>query len=162
MAPRAIGKREKGAAPSLVPVAAVMLGVSVMAMGGGYFVGSSLFNAQFSSLQPKEAATSKQDHGGVSASTRHLIGPIVANLRAPDRVYVRVEGIVFMLSPLPGDEILAEHLADDILQHLRSTTLQELQGVSGMQNLRADLNELVSLRFKSRAKEFLFRGFGIE
>lgn len=162
MASRAIGKPEKGASPSLVPVAAVILGVSVMAAGGGYFVGSSLFNAELSSIQPKETATSKQDHGGVSASTRHLIGPIIANLKAPDRVYVRVEGVVFMLSPLPGDEILAEQLADDILQHLRATNLQELQGMSGMQNLRADLNELVSLRFKSRAKEFLFRGFAIE
>lgn len=164
MASRAIGKPENGASSSssIVLLAAVVLGVSVMAAGAGYFVGSSLFNAEHAEKPKKVAEPATSDKEAVAAPVRHAIGPIIANLKSSERTYVRVEGVVFAMTPQPGDEVVAEQLADDILQHLRALNLQDLQGLSGMENLRADLNELVSLRFKNRAKEFLFKGFAVE
>ena len=53
--------------------------------------------------------------------------------------------------------MLGAQIAGDILAFLRATSLMQLQGVAGLQNLREDLNERVAIRSGGSVKEIVIR-----
>jgi len=86
------------------------------------------------------------------------LAPVVTNLAAPSDVWVRVEGsLVFEGKTLPHGEALAGQIAGDILAFMRTQTLQQIQGVAGLQHLRQDLNERVATRSQGQVREFIIR-----
>ena len=73
--------------------------------------------------------------------------PIVANLAAPSQTFVRIEAsIIFKNGALPNAQIAAAQIRDDIMAHLRTLSLGQLEGPSGLLHLREDLNERARLR----------------
>ncbi len=104
-------------------------------------------------------ASKSEDAGGPK---RYVLDPILTNLKAPKRTFVRLEGVINVKSSHDDDEQLLDELSQDLLNHLRSISLNDLQGRSGLANLRADLSDIVRLRFKGRAKGITIRGLAIE
>ncbi len=91
------------------------------------------------------------------------IPPVVTNLAAPPDVWVRVEGsILFEGKTLPHGEALAAEISSDILAFMRTQTLQDIQGVSGLQHLRQDLNERVSTRTDGHVREFMIKSLVVQ
>ena len=89
--------------------------------------------------------------------------PVVTNLAAPPDVWVRVEGaILFEGKTLPHGEALAGQIAGDILAFMRTQTLQQIQGVAGLQHLRQDLNERVSTRSDGQVREFVIKSLVVQ
>jgi len=89
--------------------------------------------------------------------------PIVTNLAAPPDVWVRVEGaLLFEGKTLPHGEALAGQISADLLAFMRTQTLQQLQGVSGLQHLRQDLNERVATRSQGQVREFIIKTLVIQ
>src|SRR5208283_5017216 len=86
------------------------------------------------------------------------LAPVVTNLAAPPDLWVRVEGtLLFEGKTLPHGEALAGQIAGDILAFMRTQTLQQIQGVAGLQHLRQDLNERVVTRSDGHVRELIIK-----
>jgi flagellar FliL protein len=89
-------------------------------------------------------------------SSIYDLPPIVTNLAAPQEVWIRLEGsIVFDPKSLPHPESVAGELGEDILSYLRTVSLKQLEGPTGLENLRQDLNERAATRTGGKAREFV-------
>ena len=89
--------------------------------------------------------------------------PVVTNLAAPPDVWVRVEGsILFEGKTLPHGEAMAGQIGADILAFMRTQTLQQIQGVAGLQHLRQDLNERVATRSDGHVREFVIKSLVVQ
>ena len=55
-----------------------------------------------------------------------------------------------------------QRLIQDIVTHMRQSEVTDIQGATGLMNLRSDLNEIVRLRTKGKALELIVRGMIVE
>jgi flagellar FliL protein len=86
------------------------------------------------------------------------IPPVVTNLSVPQDTWIRLEAsLVFDEKAVPHPDALGAEVAGDILAFLRTTTLTQIQGIAGLQNLRQDLNERVAIRSNGAVKELIIR-----
>ena len=119
----------------------------------------------------KDAGHGKDAHGkdghGKDAKDAKVVGPrliplpnLVTNLAAPDKVWIRIEGSVVVEGE--NGEKLAGAVAEDIVKYLRTVTLEQLQGGSGYQYLREDLNERVRVRGQGKVRDFVLQSFIVE
>jgi flagellar protein FliL len=84
--------------------------------------------------------------------------PIVTNLSVPQDTWIRLEAsLVLDEKATPHPEALGAQISGDILAFLRTTTLTQIQGIAGLQNLRQDLNERVAIRSNGAVKELVIR-----
>lgn len=82
--------------------------------------------------------------------------PVVTNLANSGETWVRVESsIVFANGALPNPDVAAAEIRQDILAYLRTLSLPQIEGASGLQHLREDLNERASLRSKGLVRELI-------
>jgi flagellar FliL protein len=88
---------------------------------------------------------------------------VVTNLATPPDVWVRIEGsVLFEGKTLPHGEALAGQISSDILAFMRTQTLQQIQGVAGLQHLRQDLNERVATRTDGKVREFIIKSLVVQ
>ena len=52
-------------------------------------------------------------------------------------------------------DLLSVRLNEDILAYVRTLTLEQIQGASGLESLRDDLNERAQLRSDGKVRELL-------
>lgn len=113
--------------------------------------------------QSGPAVAAEQKPEAISDMGMMDLAPIVTNLAAPPDVWVRVEGsLLFEGKILPHGEALAGQITADLLAFMRTQTLQQLQGVSGLQHLRQDLNERVATRSEGHVREFIIKTLVIQ
>jgi flagellar FliL protein len=91
------------------------------------------------------------------------IPPVVTNLASPHEVWIRVEGaVVFEGAKLPRGDALAAEIAADLLAYLRTLTLEQIQGVAGLEHLRSDINERVRTRSQGLVKTFIIKALVVQ
>lgn len=91
------------------------------------------------------------------------LAPVVTNLASPPDIWVRIEGaLLFEGKTLPHGEALAGQIAGDLLAFMRTQTLQQIQGVAGLQHLRQDLNERVVTRSEGHVREFIIKSLVVQ
>lgn len=91
------------------------------------------------------------------------LDPMIVNLGSAAGRWLRLEGSVTFAQPLKeGREALVAQLNEDLMGHLRSTSLAQIESPSGLEFLRDDLTEIVHLRTKGRAKRFILRTLVVE
>ena len=165
--------------PSVVVTAGVIAALSLLGIGGGWFVGKTLLlpavpaaAASAPAPAPEVAAAGGHgaaapapgagEHGAPGAAAPSLIAldPIVTNLGYPTDNWIRLE-LALQFSG-PGDTALSQEIHQELLAYLRTVSLQQIQGPRGFQYLRDDLREIVDLRSKGRVSKVLFRTFVIE
>ncbi|WP_284757326.1 flagellar basal body-associated FliL family protein [Agrobacterium sp. fls2-241-TYG-188a] len=165
--------------PSIIVTAGVIAVLSLLGIGGGFFVGKTLLvpsppAAATPGAEPEHAAepaAAKDEHGaapaaggehGAAGAAPSLLplDPIVTNLGYPADSWVRLE--IALQFTGPGDTALAQDIHQELMAYLRTVSLQQLQGPRGFQYLRDDLREIVDLRSKGRVSKVLFRTFVIE
>jgi flagellar FliL protein len=141
-------------------IAIAMLIVTALAGASGGFYGFRVAVAG-SEHHDKEART--EEKPGAAASLQPNSGlfdlpPIVTNLSVPQDTWIRLEAsLLFDEKAVPHPEALSAEIAGDILAFLRTTTLTQIQGIAGLQNLRQDLNERVAIRSNGAVKELVIR-----
>ncbi|MDQ0348948.1 flagellar basal body-associated FliL family protein [Ancylobacter vacuolatus] len=82
--------------------------------------------------------------------------PIVANLAAPSKTFIRIEAsIIFKNGALADPKIAAAQIRDDIMGFLRTLSLSQLEGPSGLLHLREDLDERARLRTEGHIDELI-------
>lgn len=160
--------------PSMVIQLGVMVALTLLAVGGGWFAGAYLKESEnheletvkvtVSPVMPQMAAPEdKASHEPAAAAAEGVkliprlvpLEPVTTNLAAPADIWVRMEVSVIFSSP-PSTE-LTKQIHQDILAYMRTVTLQQIQGGSGFRHLKADLDERVRVRSKGLATELMVR-----
>jgi flagellar protein FliL len=147
------GKAKKGGGPMGVVVPVLVL--TLVAGGGGFMVGKQIV-AKAKAAMAAEAKPAEP--GGPPPSTTALreLPPVVANLSAPEGSWVRLQtAIVYEKADQPQIEVLSAKIADDTLAYLRTLSLAQLQGASGLQHLREDLSERAAVRSDGHVHEVM-------
>lgn len=84
------------------------------------------------------------------------VGSVVTNLADTTDAWVRLESsVVFQTGAVPNPDVALAEIRADILAYLRTVTLKQIEGASGLMHLREDLNERVALRTKGQVRELI-------
>ena len=149
--PDAPGKKKGG---GLIGFLIPLVVLTVMAAGGGWMMGTQIIAAIKAAAAPKVVP-----QAAVAESTVALkeLTPIVTNLAAPNaRAWIRLQAaVVYEKADAPQIDILAAKVGDDVLSVMRTLTLEDLQGASGLELLREDLNERASIRSDGHIRELI-------
>jgi len=82
--------------------------------------------------------------------------PVVTNLVSPEGASIRLQtAIVYDRTDAAEMDVIGREVGDDILAFVRTLSLTQLQGASGLQALRDDLNERAALRSGGKVRELL-------
>ena len=84
------------------------------------------------------------------------LSPVVTNLSGSESDWVRIEAsIVYKPGGEQNPDVLAAEAKQDILSYIRTMSLEQVQGPSGLLHLREDLNERAKLRSKGVVQELV-------
>ena len=143
--------------PHLIGALAIM---TILAVGTGfslaYLVQERIEAAQASAkaeTSPPQPHDTTRFAGEISLER---LSPIVTNLVEPADAWVRVDLSLVMDALADGErKRLASEIAADALAYLRTLTLAQIEGASGLQFLREDLSERAMTRSQGRVRELL-------
>jgi flagellar protein FliL len=150
---------KEGKKPSLLSVVLPIALITLIAAGGGFAFGSLMVVAK-----EKQVAASAQEHGEEAKPGEHgevkikekpeeneagaivrQLTPIVTNLMAPKEAWIRLEAAIVLKSEAASkQDLIAVESGDKIMGYLRSVTLAQIDGPSGLLHLREDLNDLLA------------------
>jgi flagellar FliL protein len=154
--------------PSLVIQLAMLLAVTGAAIGMGWVSGGYLKGVggpvpvpaapenQSNAEQPSPAAA----HEPGTGPTLVQLAPITTNLAAPADIWIRLEASVVYDAPQPPE--LTESIHQDLLAMVRTLKMHQIEGASGYQHLKADLEERAAIRSGGHAKQVLIRTLLLE
>jgi flagellar FliL protein len=161
----------KKSGPSLIVQIAVLLVLTGAAVGMGWFSGGYL-NASRDAQSPKAEKPTRIDKAHVKKTEKAAAGKdgkateggelgvlpietITTNLAAPSDIWVRMElSLVFDGDP---DTAVAEEIHQDFLAFMRTVKLPQVEGASGFQHLKEDLEERARIRSNGRVKKILIK-----
>jgi len=143
------GASAKSSGLSLKELAIVVLiGVAV----GGAF--EAIHPSSTKAEKPADATASPSSE----PSILYDLPPIITNLGTPQDTWVRFEGsIVFDPRTMLHPEGVAGAIGDDFLAYLRTTSLKQLEGPIGLQNIRQDLKERAATRSAGKVRDLVIR-----
>lgn len=110
--------------------------------------------------QKPEAAKAGTSIGNIRVRE---LAPITTNLASPANTWIRLEVAALIKEDL-GEQtgpVLAK-LAEDLVAYLRTVALEQIEGPSGFQNLREDLNDRVRVRSEGKITELIIQALVIE
>jgi flagellar FliL protein len=161
-------EKAKSGAGSLVMVLGAVVVLSLVAAGGGGFLGLKLYSMVEQSVQRKSEAAEKAKTQSIKpavagAAQIKPLAPVVTNLANPSTSWVRLEGSLILEEMPPAEaDLLAAKVSEDIIAFLRTVTLAQIEGASGFQHLREDLTDRVKARSAGRARELVIHTFVVE
>lgn len=156
-------KADKG--PSLLLQIALLLALTVAAAGIGWFAGNYLNPGTSTSDGAEQSAdaghgdskTKSGDEGHVEGDPLIIpLAPITTNLAAPSEVWVRLEASI-LVDHAPEDSHLAEQIHQDLLAFIRTLKIHQIEGASGFQHFKADIEERAAIRSGGLVKAVLIR-----
>ena len=84
------------------------------------------------------------------------VGSVVTNLAEPSDSWIRLESsVVFKTGALQNPDVTLAEIRADVIAYLRTLSMAQIEGPSGLQHLREDLNERVALRSKGSVREII-------
>jgi flagellar protein FliL len=157
------GNAAAGAGSSAVSIIAGMLIVTGLGVGAG-----GLFGLQFAarieaggSAHGSSARAAAPAKAGTAASpSLKLLPPVVTNLAAPERTWVRLEAAI--VTEGEQSDVMAAQITEDIVAYLRTVALQHIQGASGFQYLREDLSERMRVRSGGKVRDLVIQSLIVE
>jgi flagellar FliL protein len=159
----AVGKAAEGSPkkPSLLGAIVPIVVLTLVAAGGGVLVGKQIVAAAPNPVI-KAAEASAKAKLDASVGVREL-SPIVTNLAAPDGAWVRLQtAIVYDKTDAKQVDVMAGEIVADTMAYIKTLTMTELQGASGLQHLREDLNERAALRSNGQVHEMIIEALVIQ
>lgn len=147
--------------PSFIVQIALLLVLTLVALGMGWGAGHYLIApqpaAQDQGAAKKDAEADKKAPAKKDGSEGNVvpIDAIITNVAAPSDVWIRLE--LSLVFDGPPDQAMARAIHQDILAYIRTIKLPEVEGASGFQHLREDLEERASIRSGGHVKKILIR-----
>lgn len=171
---------KKPAELSLAMTGAVLVVLSALGGGAGWFLGMSAGErvpgdkatpsqtaASYTGLDAAEEENKAEEEANKArleqaeaAPAIVTLSPITTNLSYPSDSWVRLE--IALVFAEEVDLGLAETIHQDLLSYIRTVSLQQIEGARGFQHLRDDLTERATVRSEGRVSNLLFRTFLIE
>ena len=142
-----------------------VLALTVVAGGGGFFLGLQILASVEQTVRSKGAAAPGQPSEAppLRAANLKVLTPIMANLAGRPRVWIRLESSLVFRDEPPGDaDALSAKIAEDIVAFLRTVSVKQIEGASGFQHLSEDLNDRVRVRSGGRVQELIIQGLIVE
>jgi flagellar FliL protein len=143
---------------SIVQSIAALAVLTVVAAGSGTLLGFHLVGSVETAVKHKaeEAESPSPQPLYPVGSSLLKVPPVVANLASPQDVWVRVEAsIVVADTEIATPDVLAGEIAEDILAYLRTVSLEQIEGPSGLLHLHEDLNDRVAIRSNDQVHELI-------
>lgn len=141
-------------------LAATILALSVLAIGLGGGAGLVMMKSLEDTIierykaQREEAKPIPSKYVGDIELRK--IPAVIANLANSTTDWVRIESsIVFTRDPSKPSEIVVAEIRQDLVAYLRSVSLAQIQGSSGLMHLREDMNERAKLRSNGKIQEII-------
>ena len=153
------GANGQGAGPTTRQFLLAAVLISIAAGGTGALFGArpSLLNYQSTRREPVPSVEQPAAKATPPFALYDL-PPIVTNLGAPVDTWIRLEAsMIYDPKVVQFPETMGVTIGDDLLAYLRTTTLAQLEGATGLHNLREDLNERASIRSDGKIKELLLK-----
>jgi flagellar protein FliL len=135
--------------------------LTLVAAGGGWFLGGQI-GGVVPAEAPVEKPTEKKGPEAQPLGAVVTLKPILTNLAVPSDTWIRVEAA---LVARPGEEIapdMAMKISDDFMAFLRSASLLQLQGATGLAYLRADLEERAKMRSEGKVERVFISSLVVE
>ncbi len=138
--------------------------VATLLVGG---VGA-FFGMQLPALMRQETPKDKQQDSGKtegegSKIVVRTLPPVTTNLASPPNTWIRMETSAVIVEDLgPEGQVLMNRLSEDIVAYLRTVPLEHLEGASGFQHLRDDLNDRVRIRSQGKVRELLVEALVVQ
>jgi flagellar protein FliL len=132
--------------------------LTLVAAGSGTLLGLHLVGSVEDAVKNKPAQEQAPLPEARYATGTSLlkVPPVIANLAAPQDVWVRVEAsIVVAGEEIQSPDVLAGEIAEDILAYLRTVSLEQIEGPSGLLHLKEDLNDRVAIRSDDQVRELI-------
>lgn len=145
--------------PSLIVQIAALIGLTVVAVAIGWLAGLYLSGQQPDAVRQAESAPVKATETSLAEVGEKLgvvyLEPVTTNLAGPAETWVRLElALVFADKP---DAVVAQTVQQDILAYLRTVKFHQVEGPSGFQHLKSDIEERAAIRSEGRVKGVLIR-----
>lgn len=153
--------------PSMMVQLIMLLVASLLAVGVGGGAGMMLGGGKDESAPEVEHSGGGHGEGGAEGGhgeeAAHVEGhpmviplaPITTNLASPAETWVRLEASMVLDEPPEAE--LADSVHQDLLAYLRTVRMHQVQGASGFQHLRSELDERASIRSEGKVKRVLIR-----
>jgi flagellar FliL protein len=160
---------QKSASPMAFVAAMVVL--TGIAVGFGGLMGLQLVGRMEKPAEtepaPPKASTA---NAGAGLNDRYAgnvnlrpLAPIVTNHANPDKTWIRLEALLVMEGEqTPDASTLSAQIVEDIVAFLRTVSLTQIQGASGFQHLREDLNDRVRVRSGGKVRDVVVQSMIIE
>ena len=141
----------------MLPLIACVGALTVVGAGAGAFAGTLIV----AKIRASIAADSAPPEAAVRMTVGddmviHELAPIVTNLAQPEGVKVRLQAsILFNKKEVSAPTLMSAQITDDLIGYLKTLSIAQLQGGSGLQSLREDLNERVAIRSEGHVRELI-------
>ncbi|MEX0955133.1 MAG: flagellar basal body-associated FliL family protein [Rhizobiaceae bacterium] len=147
--------------PSVVVQLLLLVMLTGAAVGTGWFTGI-LMNGETPMQGTGKQVNAEADYEDLPGSadaekSLHIfrLEAINTNLADPVDIWARME-LALVFDDVP-DPVLAEQIHQDFLAYLRTVKARQIQGASGFQHLKTDLEERARIRSNGRVKQILVR-----
>lgn len=145
--------------PSLVLQIALLAGLTVAAIGIGWVSGLYLGSRQPEQQAGEEAGPPKADETVLSETWEAMgivyLEPVTTNLAGPSNTWVRIE--MALIFDGEADTMIAQAVQQDVLAYLRTVKVHQVEGASGFQHLKTDLEERAAIRSDGKVTGILIR-----
>jgi flagellar FliL protein len=147
-------KPRKGSMLTLLAQVGVL---TILGAAGGGFVGTLIVAKVRAAIT---AAALPVDTTPKTALSEDVIvkelPPIVTNLAQPEGMKIRLQAsILFNKKEVETPTLMSAQITDDLVGYLKTLSIAQLQGGSGLQSLREDLNERVTIRSEGHVRELI-------
>ncbi|MBZ9775922.1 flagellar basal body-associated FliL family protein [Mesorhizobium sp. CO1-1-8] len=154
----------KGPSPAIQ--AGMLLVVTAAAIGMGWMSGGYLKGVDAPASVPvapenegkivQPAAADQPGQGPMLV----VLAPITTNIASPAGTWIRME--VSVVYDVPQPQAMSDDIHQDLLALVRTLKMHQIEGASGYQHLKADLEERAAIRSKGHAKQVLVRTLLLE
>jgi len=150
---------EPAAKPAGMPLMQFALSILLLtlipAAAGGFFGVRAVSIVTDAQEEKKDDPSTVDLAYGGTISVKELPS-IVTNLAAPEHVMIRLQAaILFDAKAVQNPDVLGKQIADDILAFLTTASESQIEGASGLQHLREDLNDRAKVRSEGRVLELI-------
>ena len=141
--------------PSMLSWLAAMAGLSLVAIVIGGGLGIELMGFAKTNVQEDAAPPAPRAFANTSLID---LPPVITNLADPADAWVRLQAsIVVDNTTTTKPRVLAAEIGDDVLGFMKTVTLAQIGGASGLQHLREDLTERAAIRSQGHVREFIIQ-----
>lgn len=152
----------KAGGSAVMTVAALVL-LTLLAGGAGAGIGLQLFDKVDAAAKQRVASQKATADPAYTAGMKLKALPPVITSLADSRTWIRIEASIVFRDELPEDvDVVAAQISEDTLAYVRTVTLAQLEGATGLLHLRDDLTERASIRSGGRVKEFIIQTLAVE